>query len=395
MKKQLFTFAVAAALLSGCAGTDSGPTQAEAAKANWNSARAAVLASLAKDQFASGQTEKCRQTLDEALKLDPQSLALQVLSARVAIEQGRMEQARLALEMAAAIDSSAAEVDYLNGVVAQRLQQLDLALERYRSAAMKAANELAYTLAEAETLVALKRVPEAVAVLESRKGQFEAAAPLLQALGQLYVTQKNYPKAVENLKQASLLATDDVQIREHLALAYFYNGQHKQSLELLSRLIRDPGNAERFDLMLALGECQFALERYRDAKATFEQVTNINPALGSAWLSLAKASLELGDLKRAEMSVAKAISLHVPGGQAHLLRGYLRLKQKRVDDAIAEFRKAADRDSNDPVSLCMIGYALEQAGRKDLAVDYYGQALRLKPRDELATQLMASLRADE
>ena len=39
----------------------------------------------------------------------------------------------------------------------------------------------------------------------------------------------------------------------------------------------------------------------------------------------------------------------------------------------------------------MVGYVYEKIGRKDLAMQYYGKALKIKPNDELASQLMAGI----
>src|SRR5690349_3288717 len=57
------------------------PTQKELAVQKWNNARATVLISLAKEQYQGGQFEKCRHTLDDALKLSPENTQLHILSA--------------------------------------------------------------------------------------------------------------------------------------------------------------------------------------------------------------------------------------------------------------------------------------------------------------------------
>ncbi|MND04227.1 hypothetical protein D3C83_244020 [compost metagenome] len=56
-----------------------------------------------------------------------------------------------------------------------------------------------------------------------------------------------------------------------------------------------------------------------------------------------------------------------------------------------EFQTASTLDKNDPIALCMIGYVLEKQGKTEQATWYYAQALKIKPDDELATSLMASV----
>ena len=48
---------------------------------------------LARDQYQSGNFDKCRSTLNEALRIDPKNARLHVLSAKLAIEQAQLETA--------------------------------------------------------------------------------------------------------------------------------------------------------------------------------------------------------------------------------------------------------------------------------------------------------------
>src|SRR5690349_11705161 len=115
----------------------SSPTQKQQAAEEWNDARARVLQSLAKDQFQTGNFDKARQTINDALKLDPKNASARVLSAHLAIEQGQLELAERELKLAREADPKNGEADYLLGVVYQRWQRLDEALAAYQSAADK------------------------------------------------------------------------------------------------------------------------------------------------------------------------------------------------------------------------------------------------------------------
>jgi Flp pilus assembly protein TadD len=71
--------------------------------------------------------------------------------------------------------------------------------------------------------------------------------------------------------------------------------------------------------------------------------------------------------------------------------GYLRLRQEKLHDSLQAFTKAATLDRKDAVSVCMVGYVFERLGRHDAAMKCYAKALKLKPNDEMASQLMAGL----
>jgi tetratricopeptide (TPR) repeat protein len=369
--------------------------QKEEATKEWNQARANVLYSLARDQYATGNFEKSRQTTDEALGMDPENAGLRILSAKLAIEQGRLEQAEGELKLARAAAPKNAEADYLAGVIYQRWQKPETAHGFYKTACEKAPAELAYVMARAEMLVAMDQPAEALTLLKSKVVYFEHSATIRDAVGQLLVQQRQYKEAVEMLRQASILATDDLTIREHLALAMFYAGQYREASDALTRLMKKDAYADRPDLTAALGECQLQLGLYREARATLETATQLDAASAGVWLSHAKAAMQLNDIKRAEVSLRKSLALAPDNSEAHLMMGYMRLRQNRLADALPAFRKAAALDESDTVSLCMVGYALERMGKPDQAIQYYSKALRLKPNDEMAARFMASVNLND
>lgn len=381
------------ALLVGCSSMKN--EQKIAAKKEWNSARANVLFSLAKDQYATGNFDKSRQTVDEALGMDPQNVNLRILSAKLNIEQGRLEAADADLKLARATNPRNSETDYLSGVIYQRWQKPETAYDYYKAASEKAPSELAYVLARAEMLVAMDKPAEALQLLQDKVTFFEHSAAIRDATGQLLVQQHKYKDAVEMLRQASVLATDDMTIREHLALAIFYAGQYREAADALTRLTKKDSYDDRADLLAALGECQLQLAQYRDARSTFETATRLDPSSVGLWLGHAKAAMQLNDLKRAEVSLKKALAVAPENSEAHLMFGYLRLRQNNLAEALPAFKKASALDQSDTVSLCMVGYALEKMGKSEQAVQYYSKALRLKPNDEMASKFMASVNLAE
>ena len=376
---------------AGCQGAKKQQTSDQQAERRWAATRAAVLASLAKGQLESGQFDKARDSLEKAKRLDPTNAQICLLAAKLEIEEGQLDVAERELAEARRLDPTDAEADYLSGVVYQRWLKPQVAFEFYSSAAEKNRREVAYPLAAAEMLVDLGRSDEALTTLQNRLDEFGTSAVLHDTIGQLHVAQGQYAQAVDALRQASTLASEDNQVREHLAMAMFYNAQYREAADAFTRVLKDPKNEKRGELYLALGECQMKLRRPRDARESFERATHLNPASPTAFLSLTKAALELNDLRRAEVALRKAVALAPEQAETHLMLGFVRLKQDRLPEALAAFRKASSLDETDAVALCMIGYALEKSGRPQQAVQYYGRALRADPNDELAAKLMASI----
>ena len=178
--------------------------------------------------------EKSRYTVDEALKLNPKDANLHILSAKLGIEQGELELAERELATARVLDPKNAEADYLSGVICQRWQKPDAAAEFYEIACEKNPAELAYVLARAEMLVAMDRRSDAITMLQEKCTYFEHSATIRDALGELLVQDGQHALAVETLQEASVLAADDLSIREHLAMACFVNNDYRDAADLFT-----------------------------------------------------------------------------------------------------------------------------------------------------------------
>ncbi len=375
--------------LSGCSTTKRTPPSEEATL-EWNLARSNVLFGVAQNQYKMGNFTACRKSLDEALRLTPKSAPLHILMAKLAIEQNQLELADRELVTARDLDPKNAEAEYLGGVIYQRWQKPQTAYDLYTRAAEKDPKELAYVMARAEMLVTLNRGAEALALLQERLVYFEHSAAIRDAIGQLQVTQGHYHDAVEMLRQASLLADQDDGIRERLGLALCYDRQYAQAASVLRRLVPDDASHASPAVLTALGRCEVELGQFGDARTHLELAAQSDPNNAGTFLDLARAAFGLHDLRRAELAIAKAITLKPADADPQLLLGYLRLKQDRLTDALAAFQKANAINPADATSLCMVGYVLEKLGNTPQALKWYDAALRVHPDNELARTLVAS-----
>jgi Tfp pilus assembly protein PilF len=375
----------------GCAQQKKGQTIKEKAEAQWNGARASVMLSLAQDQYKAGNFDKCRTTLDEAMRLMPESVPMRVLSARVAIEQGQLERADKELEIARAKAPHDAEAQYLSGVVCQRWQKTQAAHDYYQAAVERAPTELAYLMAQSEMLVMTDRSEEALQLLQARVVFFEHSAGIRDAVARLLLSKQQYKEAADLFRQATILTPEEPSFREGLGLAHYYAKQYKEAANTLTELVKLEQFSERADLRIALGESQLQTGKPREARENLEVAARIQPSNPGVWLSLARAALEANDLKRSDNSLKKAMALKADSSEAYLLLGYVRLRQDRMHDALQAFTKASTLDRKDSVSVCMVGYVFERLGRNEAAMKCYAKALKMKPNDEMASKLMAGL----
>jgi Flp pilus assembly protein TadD len=381
-------------VVGGCSGTKK-PSQKQQATQQWNRARANVMYGLAKDQYATGNFDPARKTADDALRLDPEHGPLRVLSAKLAIEAGNLDIADKELAKARKINPKNAEADYLAGVVNQRWQKPEVALEFYSTAADKETGELAYLLAKSEMLVVLGRQEEALRLLQSKVVYFESSAVIRDAVGQLLMQFKKYDDAAAVLRQASILATDDLIIHEHLGFALYFSGKFAEAIEPFRKVLKSETYSKRGDVHLALGKSLLEAGRLRDARSSLETASQLDESNPAVWVALGRVAMQLGDEKRADLALKRATATDPANSEARLLTGYLRLRQKKYNDALTSFQRASALDSKDTVSICMVGYALQKLGRTDEATKHYAKALKIKPGDEMARKLLASVDLNE
>ena len=391
MRKAIGSSLIVAALLAGCASTTKSPTQQEQARREWNDAQSTVLIGLASDQYKNGDFEKSRATINQALAMTPTSPAAHILSAKLYIEAGQLEPAEGELAETRKLDPRNAEADYLCGVIYQRWQQPEKALEYYQSACTKNPDELAYVLAKAEMLVSMDCRDQALTLLQSRMGFFEHSGEIRDEVGLLLMQEGRYPEAIELFRRAGILESDDLTIKEHLALALFFNDQYSESAGILSDLIADARFSHRSDLMITLGECQLQTAHAAEAVVTFQEASELSPDSTGIWFGLGRAELQTGSMRQAELAMRHGLALDEKSSEGHLLLGYVQLHENRVSDAYASFTRANQLDPSDTVSLCMVGLTLDRMGRKEQASDCFQQALRMKPGDQMAGQLLTNL----
>ena len=119
------------------------------------------------------------------------------------------------------------------------------------------------------------------------------------------------------------------------------------------------------------------------------------PDSAGVWLGLARAQLKTNNPLRAEASLRKCLSIDDASNEAHLLMGYVALRQNHFEDARLSFVRASELDQTDTVSMCMVGFTLNKLGRAQEAAAWYQRALKLNPGDDMANQLLARLDAHE
>ncbi|MEX2672418.1 MAG: tetratricopeptide repeat protein [Phycisphaeraceae bacterium] len=377
--------------IAGCSGHQTRADAKNAAQERWGSARANISYSLAEQQFEVGDLDKAEKTVNEAISTHPDDPRYYDLSARIAMERGQLERAYRLLEHSISLDEERHESHYLHGVVQQRWQRYEPALESYEQAFAHRPDEPAALLAVAEMLVKLDRVDEAVERLEERLAYFANNAAIRTGIGRIHMMKHNYAKAVTAFREASVLSPEDQNIRELLALAAFADEQYGEVIRLLAGMLSDDANKDRVDLKIVLADAFMATENPVEARRIFLSITQEDPNDVNAWIKLAQASWMVGDDPRLTQATARVIALAPRRHEGYLLRGMAEHRKGEADAAIASFERASELAPSNTLPLILKGMTKEQAGDSDGAVAAYRAALAIEPDDRRAQELLAGV----
>ncbi len=206
-------------------------------------------------------------------------------------------------------------------------------------------------------------------------------APLLLALGQAQLLARHPADALASLDRISTEKPEYVPASKAKAKALYLLARDAEAEDTLKRaLARAPNDAE---IPYSLGRIYYQQSRHAEAAEMFRRATAIDPRDYKAWDNLGLASEALGDVAQAQQHYLKAISLvykdHPEYDVVYANFADLLIKLGNLQRAFDLAAEAAQRNPGEPRNFFLAGKALVQAGRNDLAVRWFEQAIKLDP----------------
>lgn len=396
--------AITAGLLTtmpGCNSNQKGNHEqwVEDAGERWNTVKSSIAIEMAEDQFNAGQLGLAQKTIEEAMVKDMKNPQLWMMGGRIALEKSELETAYQRLAKAIEYgeekkDYSSklkAQPHYYQGIIDQRWQRYDSAKARYTKAYGYDPQNVAYFLAKVEMMVQLDQLDEATGTLESKTTYFDQNATVRALLGHIYRRQSNHAKAALWFKQASMLAPEDMKLKEEVARSLTAVGRHGEAARSLKELTSSDYGAQRTDLHRLLAESYVKDGKFHEAKDTYNTLTNLDRTSIHDWSKLGELSYRLNDEGTALQSANRMINLAPDDHRGYLLAGMVWNRRDRLDRALSMFDRAAELAPNDTTPLILRGIALQKNERPAAAADAYQQALSIDPDNKRAQHLLTSV----
>jgi tetratricopeptide (TPR) repeat protein len=207
------------------------------------------------------------------------------------------------------------------------------------------------------------------------------SAPLLLALGQAQLLVPRPADAIASLDRIPTDSAEYVPALKVKAKALYLLARDAEAEETLKRAsTRAPSDAE---IPYSLGRMYYQQGRHVEAAESFRRATTLDPRNYKAWDNLGLASEALGDVAQAQQHYLKAISLvykdHPDYDVVYANFADLLIKLGNFQRAFDLAAEAAQRNPDEPRNFFLGGKALLQAGRSDLSLRWFEQAIKLDP----------------
>lgn len=356
---------------------------------------------LAAAYAANGDPGLAQQSLTTAIQALPGEVSLRVELAKVLIQDNKADQATSLMEQAvhdapqdpqareglvrayiakpdliaarkAADDLTALRPDsatgpFLAGLAAQAQMQLGEAQKYYERALVLKPQffEPLETLARLE--MSQGRGAQAITLVKGAVERNPQDPLPLNLLGGLYLTQKDFPKAIETLTQTTVLAPNWSAAYRNLALAKFATKDVPGAVAAYQTAIKDA--PDQPNLVIELAQKYEGMGRVDDAVTAYEEWHRRNPQVQIVSSNLAKLLVNY-KTDRASLDQARDLtSAFATSADAGLLdtNGWVHFKRGEYADALPVLQRAAERVPEAPEVHYHLGMTELHVGQSDRA----------------------------
>jgi tetratricopeptide (TPR) repeat protein len=125
------------------------------------------------------------------------------------------------------------------------------------------------------------------------------------------------------------------------------------------------------------GLADFQNQKFKDAKAEFQKMTDLAPDHPMGWANLGSAEFRLGEVDQAEEHLKKAVRLDPTAQQAWLTLGIIDYQKDSLDAGLAALSQAVYLDPRDPKAHLYLGILIRKRGWLAAAEDEMRKAIDL------------------
>lgn len=370
-----------------------------------------------------GDVATGRRLMEEITKQTPDYLPAHFALAKLALGEGRLDDAQAEVEKALARDRVhpegillSAQINSAKGKPEKAIEELERAKAvyprmpelHYQLGSIQASrSNVERAIDSLQQAIALKPDhTEAILLLTSlqiRKGESKSAATLLKnmlarqsgnlrgwlLLADAYRAESNYPEAIAVYEHLDRIAPGNPQPSYMRGLVYLQTRKPAEARRAFTEsLKRTPGFSPALEQLVGL---DVAEKKYDDAQSRVEARIAEQPKDAYNQILLARVLAARKEEKKAEEALLKAITLQPDLSTPYLLLANLYLATNRQESALKNLEEAIVRNSKD-IQPLMTAAAIYDARKNHVkAREYYEKIIAVNPRFAPALNNLAYL----
>jgi|SoiMethySBSTD1v2_1073268.scaffolds.fasta_scaffold00729_5 tetratricopeptide (TPR) repeat protein len=377
-----------------------------------------AYARIVRGDFGGGIAEFKKAAATDPLVTDPASRSPSMLRAVAALRQGRLVDARMALEQSGAADSSS-EAQRVLGLIGWVESDFNRSIRHLETAISRNPRDERSRLALSRVLSSAGRETDAERVLEEtirilpdsgraqlwlassyeRVNRYADARHVLESaldkavagvgqihgsLGRLASAAADLPAASDALTRAVLANPNDPSAHNYLAKALLQQDRTDEAFaEFIAVLLIDPSNA---DAHAGIGQIHLDAGRHAEAVEALRRASTLAPANIEVQYALASALTRAGRseeatryFSRVEQAQRQTLADRRRTLTLDVLReeAALRASEHDYDRAAALWEQVLVREPARASNHVGLGAVLASAGRTDQAIEHYEKAVTL------------------
>jgi tetratricopeptide (TPR) repeat protein len=332
------------------------------AKADPNYAGASFL--LGKIYYYMGDLNKGRESVDNALRIDPGNNEFREFRNQMAALNSKMTEAsrvfnnsnypearKLYLEVIKE-NKNIADAHFFLGMVYIRMDSLEKASKYFNNA--------------------IKMRPEE----ENYAKNFDAAEKQLLADGNMLLRRRDYSGAIKKFQGAIKLKNDDYMAFYLCAYAQFSNKENSEAIQSINKSIEL--NTENTKAVLLQGKIYEKLNNMEAALDSYKNATVLDPEYIDAWNNIGLLYYTRQDYQNAIPAFDKVTELVPDYAKAWANLGAIYIELEKYQEAVNNLKKAVEYDVTSETSWLRLATAYNHTGKCVDAKQAAEKALQIK-----------------
>jgi tetratricopeptide (TPR) repeat protein len=347
----------------------------------------AVGERLAEAYYATRDVTHADQVAGEVLKVNPASLGMLQMKARLALARGDVKGAIVFLEKARDAAPGSIETERMLATLYAENGDTDKALASLERCIRMEPDVSGLQVAYGELLMSAGRSDDAETAFKAALAIDPSDVTAVESLVDLYQSQQRKTDAIAVLESYVALPDAATAARLRLAQAYADAGRDDDAIKLLEAARKEGESSD--EAALLLGRVYFEAGRFEDAKRVFLSLYKKAGASPELARILGDLSLKTNDVAGARAYFDKAIALNPADYRSYLAlffaqsdkftkeNGRIKMSARDAADLLAHAASKAPRDDVD--AQFSIGMAYSSIDSLDEAHEHLGRAAELEP----------------